>query len=867
MKPAVFLLFLLAAPIAADDTAWPSPTRDAKPWTRWWWPGSAVDTGNLSREIEAFAQAGFGGVEVHCIHGSKDPENRRLSFLSAPWIAAWSHTVRHAARNRMGVDLVTGTGLSFGGSAVDASTAAASLASIVAETEGGREFVLDLPPGTLEVLSAWPDSGEPVDLLSHARDKRLRWQVPAGSWRIHGLVSSPAGDVKLAAPGGQGPILDPFSKSAIDAYLAPFSTALDKPGIPEPRAHSHGPFEYERAAWTRDLFTRFQHFHGYDLRSQLPLFHGRGDPGQVARVRADYRETMGLLHREFLAQWQTWARKRGSLARNQAHGSPGNLLDHYAAADIPETALFRQAEDAQIPMLRFAASAARLGGKHLIAAEAFSSFGEPFRITPAQIKEAADFLWLGGANHLFFHGIPYSPPDAGWPGWLPLTPAHMGPNGGLWKNLPAFNTYVARCQTFLQAGEPDSELLLYYPVHDAWHDGAEGLPLFSLHNQHQWLHGTPFHRAAMTFWQAGIPCEFISDSFLSGAMVEGGRIRLGKQSYHALVIPDTRLLPDSTAWQISRIAKDGGKVIFLGRLPADVPGFNNVGERRQSLAELLAGFTAETGDPAEATAKAGIAVDADLSRLGIRFIRRKLADGHVWFLVNRSGQTVDATVALSRPFASAVLMDPWSGRSGVAATENGLRLFLAPGESRILRTFAEKQAQGPAWTDPEPAGDLIPLAGIWKVTFIEGGPILPEPYETPTFSSWTERDGEAYRHFSGTALYRLEFDLEKDFPALLDLGDIAHTARVRLNGKDAGTCWVPPHCFDVRGLLQSGKNLLEIEVTSLAANRIAGLDPDKAPWKDDPVFLDAGGKPFDPSAWPPLPSGLLGPVILLPLKP
>ncbi len=740
----------------------------------------------------------------------------------------------------MGADLITGTGTSFGGPWVDASISAAALTLIVAEAEGGREFTLDLPPGTLEALSAWPDSGDPVDLLPHAKDGRLRWQAPAGSWRIHGLASSPAGDVKHAAPGDQGPILDPFSKSAIDAYLAPFSAALDKPGIPEPRAHSHGPFDYERAAWTGDFFARFQHFHGYDLRSQLPLFHGQGDPGQVARVRADYRETLGRLHRESLAQWQTWAKKRGSLARNRAHGSPGNLLDHYAAADIPETALSRRPEDAQIPMLRFAASAAHLGGKRLVAASAFDSLGEPFRVTPAQIKEAADFLWLGGANHLIFHGIPHSPSDDTGR-FLPAS-TRLGPDGGLWKDLPAFNAYVARCQTFLQTGEPDGELLLYHPAHDTWHDGAEGLPLFALHNQRQWLHGTPFHRAAMAFWQAGIPCEYLSDSFLSGAMVEGGRIRLGKQTYAALVIPETRHLPDSTAWQFSRIAKDGGKIIFLGKLPADVPGFHESETRRQSLAGLLAGFPPETGDPAEAAVKAGIAAETDLSRIGIRFIRRKLPDGHVWLLVNRSGQDIDTTLALSRPFASAILMDPWSGRSGVASAENGLRLLLAPGESRILRTFTEKQAQGPAWTDLEPSGDPLPLAGTWKITFTEGGPSLPDSYETSTLSSWTERDGDAYKHFSGTALYRLEFDLEKELPALLDLGGIAHTARVRLNGKDAGTCWAPPHRLDVRGFLQSGKNLLEIEVTNLAANRIAGDRP-------------------------PLPSGLLGPVFLLPLKP
>ena len=37
---------------------------------------------------------------------------------------------------------------------------------------------------------------------------------------------------------------------------------------------------------------------------------------------------------ETLPQWARWARARGCLTRNEAHGSPGNWLDLYAAADI-----------------------------------------------------------------------------------------------------------------------------------------------------------------------------------------------------------------------------------------------------------------------------------------------------------------------------------------------------------------------------------------------------------------------------------------------------------------------------------------------------------------------------------------------------
>lgn len=41
---------------ASDGAAilsWPVVTRDAKPWTRWWWMGSAVDEKTLNAELRA----------------------------------------------------------------------------------------------------------------------------------------------------------------------------------------------------------------------------------------------------------------------------------------------------------------------------------------------------------------------------------------------------------------------------------------------------------------------------------------------------------------------------------------------------------------------------------------------------------------------------------------------------------------------------------------------------------------------------------------------------------------------------------------------------------------------------------------------
>src|SRR5205807_10131069 len=102
----------------------------------------------------------------------------------------------------------------------------------------------------------------------------------------------------------------------------------------------------------------------------------------------------------------------------------------------------------------------------------------------------------------------------------------------------------------------------------------------------------------------------------------------------------------------------------------------------------------------------------------------------------------------------------------------------------------------------------------------------------------------------------------------LDLGRVCESGRVSLNGRPVGTLWSRPFQVPVAGFLRPGRNTLEVEVTNLAANRIADLDRRGVNWKSfhEINFVNRDYKPFDASNWPPRDSGLLGPVRLIPVK-
>jgi hypothetical protein len=867
---------ILAARLHAETEAvspeWPAVTATNKPWTRWWWPGSAVDKPNLTRELEAFANAGLGGVEICPIYGAVGAEKQFIDFLSPEWMAMLAHTTTEAERLGLGVDMTTGTGWPFGGPMVTPDMASCGLVRISSQANGGRKIRLELPAGNLQCLRAFPESGEAVDLTPHVKSGVLEWTPPAGKWTVSGLSATPEiQQVKRAAPGGAGDVLDPFSPAAMNGYLDAFDRAFDTFTAPRLRAQFHDSFEYYGADWTPGLFGAFQLARGYDLRDQLPAFNGTGDADTIARVRADYRMTLGELHRDYLKTWHDWAMKHGGITRNQAHGSPGNLLDHYAVSEIPETEIFRHVGEEQIPMLRFAASAAHANGNTLVSSETFTWLGEHFQVTPEQLKEAADFVFLGGVNHIFFHGIPYSPEDAPWPGWLFYASTHMGPNGGLWRDLPAFTGYLQRCQSVLQDGKPDSEVLLYFPFADTIHGGEEKLTLFTMHNQDAWLYPTTFYKTAMEMWEQGITFDFTSDDMLARATVKDGRIILGNNAFKALVVPGVKHMPVATMETLVKLSAQGGKVVFYEKdspKAMDVPGFLEHDKQKAVLNDLFIKHFAKATGSIISELQGGCGVKVEPMRAaGLRFVRRTHAEGYNYFIVNRSAHDFVGNLPLATPFKSAVILDPWHPETSGVIASGEIPLRLAPLQSIIIRTFTDRTVTGKPWSPPGETAKTLALNGPWKLEFIDGGPVLPKSMELRTLASWTTLPDPAAVNFSGTARYSTTFDFTggENTTIRLDLGKVANTARIFLNGTQAGVSWCEPHVLDITQLLKPGHNKLSIEVTNLAANRIADLDRRKVPWKQfhEINFVNIDYQPFDASAWKPLDSGLLGPVRLL----
>ncbi|NGO39838.1 hypothetical protein G4L39_10600 [Limisphaera ngatamarikiensis] len=869
---------------ASDARVWPPMTRQTRPWTYWWWMGSAVDKTNLVRELTRYRQAGLGGVHIIPIYGARGWEDRYIPYLSPAWLEMLDFTVRQAEQLDLGVDMTTGTGWCFGGPKVAPDEANALLQTRSYTVQTGQKPDLDIAPGQLQALMAFGPDQQRVDLLPRlAADGSLNWTAPAGPWLVIAVWQRFSGqNVKRAAPGGEGPMLNLFEPRAMTNFLRWFDDAFAHYTGARPRAQYHDSYEY-RCDWAPSLLAEFEKRRGYRLQDHLDAFVRGEPPDRAARVKSDYRETISDLMVEVtLPLWTAWAHRHGWITRNEAHGSPGNWIDLYAAADIPETEMFHR--DRNRLLSKFASSAAHLTGRPLVSSETGTWLAEHFTETLGQMKELLDDLFLSGVNHVLYHGTCYSPDEAPWPGWLFYASFQMNPRNPIWRDVPALNLYATRCQAVLQTGRPDQDLLLYWPIHDLWHDPSGTVRNLTIHAR-DWFETQPIGQTAEELWDRGYAFDYVSDRFLQQAVADHGEVRLPGGCWRAIVIPPCQRMPLPTLRKLIELAEAGVPVIFAGPLPTDVPGLANLEARQAQLRELLARARtlASREDPRLFIGRlhppllaAGIPRESMVEDGGLLYIRRALTNGHYYFIANRSShEAFEGWITLARPARAVRLLEPMTGQHGAPpqkpAGPNHVAVYLRlwPGQSLILQT-TQTSFDDPPWIWWTASGPTFPLQGPWQVEFIEGGPTLPAGFQTRSLGSWTEGGDPDRERFAGTARYTLRFDL----PAWnatqwrLDLGRIAQSARVRVNGHDLGTLLQPPWQLTLRDL-QPTNNLLEVEVTSVAANRIRDLDRRGVPWKNfhDINFVNINYRPFNAADWPIRECGLLGPVTLTPVEP
>lgn len=860
-------LLLLMIATGAGAQSWPEAGQDAKSGSIWWWMGSAVDRENLRYNLHEYSSRGIGSLLIVPIYGVRGNEANSIEFLSPKWMETLRFVEEEGERQGIRIYMDFGTGWPFGGPSTPLEEASCKVTwkADTINVISRREHVsLDVRVrgeedkySTLQRVLAYPlgakegEHGKYLNLTDLVKGGKLDWKPRKGRWLvISQYCTRTLAAVKRPAPGGEGLVIDHFDSVAVAHYIKRFEDVFESSGVPYPYAFENDSYEVWQADWTPRLYEEFLARRGYPLESRLPeLLTGKG--GEAKRVLVDYRETLSdLIYEYFTCQLADWAQRKGTRIIDEAHGSPGNLLDLYGAVDIPMIEGFGMSEFgikglrtdpgntfpnySDLTMLKYASSAAHTCGKPLTASETFTWLTEHFRTSLSQFKPDLDLAFCAGVNHILFHGTCYSPADDPWPGWKYYASVDFSPTNSIWRDAPFFTKYLERCQSFLQWGEPDNGFLVYLPIYDMWRGQGGLLMMFDINSMRKTT--SDFVSFVNALENLGYDCDFVSDRQLGLTRCEDGAIvTAGGARYKGIIIPGGATLPEATSSGIKRL-KDNGAVVING---LDKDAFARVARPEEMK-----------------------------SVFGLHCIRRKNVDGYHYFIANLSPDDIAADIQLGVNAQAVVLYDPMTGKTGSATLKEGkVGLDLRSGESIILRTFNELPSSMPDPVGERPGEERIDMTSNgWELDFIEEAPAVDRHYSFQTLKTWEGLD-ERTAVTMGTGVYTTYLNMTEKQAAqawTIDLGDVRESARVYVNGTFAGCAWAVPFTLDCGKLFHPGTNEIKIEVTNLPANRIADMDRRGVPWRKflDINFVDIRYQNTTYAGWESVPSGLAGKVVL-----
>ena len=844
-------------PIADLKTHFENPPDDTKPMMRWWWFGVAVEKPEILRELQQMKADGIGGAELAFVYPQviDDPARGLVNepFLSSPMLENVAYAAHEARTLGLRLDVTLGSGWPYGGPATTLAEAA------------GRLRVLELPvaPGTTSLPPFQLEDGETLLSISLVNGDPKNWQaasslqlkpeqeknLPPGTAPRTALVfiaGHTGQQVKRAAVGAEGWVLDPFSHQAVATHLQAVGEPLLKAfGTTPPYAVFSDSLEAYGADWTADLPAEFSKRRGYDLLPHLPELVAGGTP-EAESVRHDWGKTLTeLVDENYLTQINTWAIAHHTQFRSQTYGEPAVSLFSQRLVALPE------GEGPQwraFSTLRWATSANHLLGNKVTSAETFTWLHSPaFRATPLDMKAEVDLHFLIGVNQVIGHGWPYSPPQVGEPGWSLYAAAVFNDHNPWHPVMPEVARYIQRTSFVLRQGEPANQVALLLPTDDAWAAFSPGK--VSVTQEMERLISPALMSAILS---AGYNIDYIDGDAIN---------KLGIH-YPVLVIPPTTRIPVETLANIQHYLAGGGKVICVGGTPP-------VEGRAQHVAD-----ESSLGEALHKAAHPDFQLDSNTDEIG--FIRRKLPGADIYFVANTSNHPVAAQAAFATTHKFGQRWDAETGAVVPLPGQGAIPLSLAAYESATF-VFSDTPSRGPVSAAAEL--QFADLSTDWKVTFTSTGKTISEPVLT----DWTS--DPATRFYSGEAVYERNLTLDK-LPAgeiFLEVEGgaqvtqptvragpgmrawydppVRDAAIVTINGRRVGSLWHPPYRLPVAGFLKPGKNQIVIKVYNTAINAWAALPP-----HDYQPLIEKYGDRFqmqDLDQVKPAASGLLGTIRLV----
>jgi hypothetical protein len=722
-----------------------SPPRSTAPKFRWWWPNGQVSPAELAREVDAVADAGFGGLEVADVHhsGLVDLDVEHFGWGSPPWIAGLERALTQAARRGITLDLSMGPSWPAAVPTITPDSPAASqeLAHGVVTVPAGTTYAGPVPAsvlpagkgvtrqtilavqaarvvGTPTATVTTLDPSSVVDLTATVAGTQITWTAPTdGPWVLLGYWLRGSGQEPEAGPhtSPTSYVVDHFSSTGLQASTGYWDRTILSSRIRKLLKQAGGAFfedsleiETTSTIWTPVLLTEFRRQTGYELLPYLPaVLQLKGKyPFSFGtsvnnHLRDDVNTVLSNLYRDHhLLALKSWAHDLGMQLRVQPYGLSTDSLQFAGLLDIPEgeSLGFKNLDD-----YRVLSGGRDLAGHSLLSCEAICYANGAYSTTWGKALQTIGSFYAGGVNQTVIHGFAYADaPGATWPGFAAFSPYNVtgigygeawGPRQPTWAHMSDVAGYLSRSQLALRTGAARYDVLFYRQKgYSSTGIGApwatnDGIPI-------GWTH------------------SFATDAALADVTVKGRRLAPNGPAFKALVLGPDQFngnefaISTEGATRLLGYARAGLPIVVLGAWdPVIATGLATESENtavRTTIVQLLKEPTVRqvsTQDliPA-ALAELGVVPAVQYTSSSLMSVHRLLAGTDLYYLANarhaenRKITTIDQIAWLTPTDARSVpfRLDAWTGTVEPIAEfvrqdgRIGVRVTLDPGESTIV---------------------------------------------------------------------------------------------------------------------------------------------------------------------------------------
>lgn len=437
----------------------------------------------------------------------------------------------------------------------------------------------------------------------------------------------------------------------------------DEPSLMEIYQHTgEKVFKYAQLAWTEEFCDKFEQMHGYRFEKKLHLIF-EGDTDEAKIVRINYRQTVAeLVAMNYFRQLSDFCEAHGT--RSSGHMLLEEALSFHAFYYGDLMRCQREMTSPGVDSLngvchsfmypgwsthtavKVVTSVATITDKDRLSMVEFCAVD-----LPEFNDSSADEIWKT-ASVMYFSGLTQLN------GYFPFDLER--------RHRPNFGDYIGRIAYISKNSVWNGEVGLYYPI-----------------NSHQ-AYTKPSFSAKRTAPEGASRIDFVSielyknrmdytivdNIFINEAKIENGTLTNGHASFKAICVPNAEAMPLSVLKKLIDFEKNGGKVVWIDRVPHLSDKLSELNELRSLTSALKVSTLEDAMKAVKAACSYPNDIESDASDL---LVGKYTLDGaEMYWLFNKGNE--DITVKINDGAHTYDVYDPFTGEIASVNAESDVQI-------------------------------------------------------------------------------------------------------------------------------------------------------------------------------------------------